>query len=149
LDKYYSSLYSGTHLAGGYLRYNGSYLKELPIAYPNNEEVLNFFEKLANYLLFLTHVQFYSEVFYEKFNLEIETIKSYFNSLANELVECLYLKSNDLLKMIKKRKQSLTKVSFDEWLIKITDLDANHSNLLTENIYQEIKLSYLDLQKIK
>ena len=32
LDFYYSSLYGSSHMAGGYLNYHGSYLKQLPIA---------------------------------------------------------------------------------------------------------------------
>ena len=34
LNFYFSSLFGSTHMAGGYLRFNGSYLKQLPIIQP-------------------------------------------------------------------------------------------------------------------
>ncbi|MHA1125313.1 MAG: Eco57I restriction-modification methylase domain-containing protein [Candidatus Heimdallarchaeota archaeon] len=146
MDEYYSSLYSGTHLAGGYLRYNGSYLKELPIAYPKEDEVLNLFEKLANYILFLSQIQFSSTKFYNAHKSEIKTICSYFDLYANELVDHLYLNKDHLLEKINKSKKHFKAISFDSWLRMINDLDENHEDQLTEEIYQEIRSSYLALQ---
>ncbi|MHA1365416.1 MAG: Eco57I restriction-modification methylase domain-containing protein [Candidatus Heimdallarchaeota archaeon] len=145
MDNYYSSLYSGTHLAGGYLRYNGSYLKELPIAYPIEEEIVKTFEKLADYILFLSQIQYSSEAFYKTKHSEIKTICSYFESYADELVEYLYLKTDNLLDTTNKSNKHFREISFDNWLRKINELDENEASQLTLEIYQEIKSSYLEL----
>lgn len=50
LDFYFGSLYGTTHMAGGYLRFNGSYLKELPIYIPKTSNEHRIIETLAKYI---------------------------------------------------------------------------------------------------
>ena len=50
LNFYFRSLYGTTHMAGGYLRFNGSYLKELPIYVSRNKKVMAVIDTFAKYI---------------------------------------------------------------------------------------------------
>ena len=50
LNFYFNSLYGTTHMAGGYLRFNGSYLKELPIYISKNEKEIFVIKNISEYI---------------------------------------------------------------------------------------------------
>jgi len=56
LNFIFKSLFSTTHLAGGYLRFNSSYLKELPIIIPYDEIKFHPLDFLFDYLFFLKNL---------------------------------------------------------------------------------------------
>jgi len=150
MDEYFSSLYSGTHLAGGYFRYNGSYLKELPIVYLDKKDHNEFLVKLADYLLFLNQIQIDCQIFYEKHKTEILTIIDYLESLSNKLIENLYYDSQSFQKLVNKIKESFIVIQFDNWIKVVINSNTltEKNQKLTDEIYQKICSTYSTIQKL-
>ncbi|MCF2143229.1 MAG: Eco57I restriction-modification methylase domain-containing protein [Candidatus Heimdallarchaeota archaeon] len=58
LNFIYSTLFSNIHLAGGFLRYNGSYLKQLPVKAEINERSKQLLELLADYQILVKQMEY-------------------------------------------------------------------------------------------
>jgi tRNA1(Val) A37 N6-methylase TrmN6 len=100
MDLVFKSLFSSLHMAGGYLRFNGSFIKRLPM--PRKLPV--FLSQLGKTLQLLSQLNYefnsYKlkiredtelEKFYKKYNNKINIYLNFFNKLSNSLVMLLYL----------------------------------------------------------
>ena len=97
IDSVFKTLFGTLHMSGGYLRFNGSFIKRLPMP--------NFFPRSISQLG--KYLQFLSQLKYELLNnsnlellediiLEnIELYLDFFQSLVNYLVDFLYMKKKD------------------------------------------------------
>ena len=98
MDKIFKILFSSLHLAGGYLRFNGSFIKRLPIpdSFPFSISII------GKILQILTQLKFDLDcenlnLKLEEFNLkkkykqEIVNLISFFSNLNNALVKLMYL----------------------------------------------------------
>ncbi len=145
LDFYYSSLFGSIHLAGDYLRYNGSYLKELPVILPKDNQKLNCLSKLMDYQSFLLQVNELEE------DQDLESINKisqyfkFFNMLANCLVYEIYfdeeLKSN-LFEFVN---ELILEIPFDKWFGNIQQTNVisdKEVSLLQKEIWMKLNNAY-------
>jgi hypothetical protein len=96
-------------MAGGYLRFNGSYLKELPIRIPLNNSELIIIETVSKYLFLLSKIK------------DEETYKCMVNIL-NFLVYELYLKEDlktNLLQLVEPYLKDIENLKSDEEKLKV------------------------------
>ncbi len=146
LNEIFSSLYSGTHLAGGYLRYNGSYLKELPIIIPEDPKLQSVLSKLANYQLFLTQSQLIEN------KPKLNDLKIYFNKLSNYLIESIYFQKELKLSTVTKLNANLEEINFDSWILELVsknfkNIEENFlENDTSKNLLNKILNSFSELQ---
>ena len=93
LNTLFKSLYGTLHMSSGYLRFNGSFIKNLPI--PGT--IPNFFSNLGKILHFLSQLKFelIRKIHYKQLNEirldKIEILLEYYNNLTNFWVNKLYL----------------------------------------------------------
>ena len=89
MDSVFKTLFGTLHMASGYLRFNGSFIKRLPMP-----------EKFPEALSYLGKInQFLCQILYEQDNLlfnfqEITKYHNFFLNLSNSLVSLLYLKDH-------------------------------------------------------
>jgi len=150
----YSSLFNNIHLAGGFLRFNGSYLKQIPlIRADDNIAVKKLLINLADYLIFLNYCQFLkitpersslSErtlillfqkildyVVYEHYFRKNTGFKLHVNELL-QLIEPLQLENSLLKKIIEKREQRNEKaIKVHYATIEVVFQAITNSNVLT------------------
>ncbi|MFX0081442.1 MAG: class I SAM-dependent DNA methyltransferase [Candidatus Hodarchaeota archaeon] len=167
LDTVFKTLFSSLHMAGGYLRFNGSFIKRLPL--PN--KFPSFLSQLGKILQLLSQLKYdfdstapkiVGNPIIEKFNHksydEIVRYLTFFKRLSNSLVNLLfldefYLKSNldyNLLRDLLDLKIEPYKVPY-KFLIprfyiknyKIFSLDE------LDSVLSKIKRLYTRLQNIK
>ena len=114
----FNSLYGTLHMAGGYLRYNGSFLKRLPLPsfLPSS---LGYLGKI---LQFLTQLQYELKT---NHNLNFETkevsnLMRFFKRLSNSLVNSLYLDNleDEELNKLLNSKNFFPKVKFKYFLMR-------------------------------
>lgn len=93
IDKTFKALYGSLHMAGGYLRFNGSFIKSLPI--PDRlPQVISEISKILQFLCQLKNdlcINFGSE----HSEIDIDRIQKYlkfYNKLCNALITQLYLR---------------------------------------------------------
>jgi tRNA1(Val) A37 N6-methylase TrmN6 len=100
LNSVFKTLFSTLHMAGGYLRFNGSFIKRLPIPrkLPQSLSQLGKILQLLSQLKYdLNSPEFdelkYSELekFKTSYNKKINILLTFFNRLSNSLVNLLYL----------------------------------------------------------
>ncbi|MFX0187424.1 MAG: Eco57I restriction-modification methylase domain-containing protein [Candidatus Hodarchaeota archaeon] len=95
IDTVFKSLFSTLHMSGGYLRFNGSFIKRLPM--PNQLPVsLYHIGKIIQFLSQLKYEMIKSELKIFK-EIDIKNIKihlEFFKKLANSLVFLLYFEEN-------------------------------------------------------
>ncbi|HUT81494.1 MAG TPA: DNA methyltransferase [Candidatus Bathyarchaeia archaeon] len=108
LNRYFSTLYESTHMSGGYLRFNSSYLKQLPVLLPESKEDLFIFNRFADYILLLKYI-FYED---QTNNPELEKLIEFYIEIIDLLVLELYLK--DIVKT------KLTPIIFDSFNLEKT-----------------------------
>lgn len=125
LDFFFRSLYGSTHMAGGYLRFNGSYLKELPIYIPNNDEKI--------IIEFLSKAIYFVKNFEDDKILEtdIDVIEYQLYELLNCTIYELYFKNvlgTNVLKDVEK-----IMLTIDNNIVSIEDLHEFH-NKIEENV---------------
>ena len=91
MNNLFNTLYQSLHMAGGYLRYNGSFIKRLPI--PNEFPFsLSNIGKINHFLRQLKY-DYHNLMMIDKIKLDdIEKLINFFEVLTNALVEELYLK---------------------------------------------------------
>lgn len=137
MNDIFSSLFSGTHLAGGYLRYNGSYLKEMPIIIPDDLDTQKIFTLLADYLLFLNQIQL------ARNSSQLTECNSYFESMSNFFVEAVYFNSKLQSTFISKVLAYLGEINFDDWFLKM--LEKGASNPEKKSTINTIEQSNLEI----
>ncbi len=138
LNVIFSSLFSGTHLAGGYLRFNGSYLKELPIIIPEDVKLQNILTKLANYQLFLAQNQQLKEI------TEVGDAMLFLKSLSDFLVDTIYFERELQSGIISTLNSNLEEIDYDNWFL---ELFTDHTKSPDTN-YLESKNNLSILKKI-
>jgi hypothetical protein len=98
MDTIFKTLFSSLHMAGGYLRFNGSFIKRLPIP-QKFPLVLSYFGKILQFLSQL-HYDFHSkhifqtkeyELLKERFQIDIMNFIQISMKITNSLVNLLYL----------------------------------------------------------
>ena len=113
LNIVFSSMFSGTHLAGGYLRYNGSYLKELPIIIPEDVKFRSILTKLANYHLFLAQNQQLNE------NTEVGDALLILKNLSKFIVDSVYFESDLKPSILATLDSILEEINFENWFLEL------------------------------
>jgi len=89
INSVFKALYGTLHMSGGYLRYNGSFIKKLPM--PESFPIsLSYLGKIIQFLSQL-RFELLQEPNDEIQILEIEKLLSFYQSLTNSLVTQLYL----------------------------------------------------------
>jgi len=89
INSVFNALYGTLHMSGGYLRYNGSFIKNLPMpeSFPTS---LSYLGKIIQFLSQL-RFELLQEPIAETNLLEIEKLLKYYRNLTNSLVIQLYL----------------------------------------------------------
>ena len=89
INTVFNALYGSLHMSGGYLRYNGSFIKNLPMP----ESFPTSLSYLGKIIQFLSQLRF--ELLLEPIDeiqlLEIEKLLKFYQNLSNSLVTQLYL----------------------------------------------------------
>jgi hypothetical protein len=96
MNKIFNGLYGTLHMAGGYLRYNGSFLKRLPLP----SSIPNSLGDMGKIMQFLSQMQYELQINHN-LNYEVNNIsnlKDFFKRLSNCLVDSIYF---DSLKNVK------------------------------------------------
>jgi len=104
-----------TDFRGGYRSFEFRFIKKLPI-YPAKPEKQLPLVTLTDYLLFLNQYYYDRYESQKKNNPDIETIKEYFDDLANSLVFELYLGEEigtDITQLVNNR---LKEINYDDWI---------------------------------
>ncbi|NHJ88097.1 MAG: N-6 DNA methylase [Asgard group archaeon] len=99
LNNYYSVVYTSTHMSGGYLRFNASYLKQLPIVLPEDMNTLTIFDKLADCILLLNYIQYHEILINPEIKQQIDFFVEIVDLLIIELYFGKFVKTN-LMKII-------------------------------------------------
>lgn len=94
INTLFKSLFGTLHMSGGYLRFNGSFIKSLPLP----KEIPPYFSNLGKILQFLSQLK--SEIIkqpehpqFDEIKLKsIENLLDLYNNLTNDLVSLFYLK---------------------------------------------------------
>lgn len=140
----FKTLFSTLHMSGGYLRFNGSFIKRLPLL----NELPEFLSLLGRILQFLSQLKYeidfnlknkYS-VFEDKINLYLE----FFTRITDSLVYLLFLRNKhktefDSLKkvLISKREQYPIKTEEIDSICFLSNLEENQK-IEIENILDDI-----------
>lgn len=131
LDFIFSTLFGSTHMAGGYLRFNGSYLNELPIIIPKNEWQQNLLANLCDYLSFLQQLVIEDDI---KINL-----LEFFSKIANYLVLEVYFESEFEKSIFSEIRNLVKPIDFDKWFKRYFNIDKKGDlEQLTQDILQVI-----------
>ena len=117
MNKIFSGLYGTLHMAGGYLRYNGSFIKRLPMP-PSMPISLGYIGKIIQFLSQLKYEQQNSKSL-KKFDInKISNLIVFFYNLSNEMVEHLYLEHSNRKEIAKllNSNDNFPKVNFKYFL---------------------------------
>ncbi len=106
-DFIFSTLFGSTHMAGGYLRFNGSYLKELPMIFPKNKWQQNILATLCDYLSFLQQLVIENDI-------RIKLIE-FFSEIANYLVLEVYFEKEFKKSIFSEIKNLVKPIDFNKW----------------------------------
>jgi len=89
INSVFNALYGTLHMSGGYLRYNGSFIKNLPMpkSFPTSLSYLGKIIQFLSQLRFEQHQNPNNEIK----SLEIEKLLNFYQRLTNSLVAQLYL----------------------------------------------------------
>ncbi|MFX0028656.1 MAG: Eco57I restriction-modification methylase domain-containing protein [Candidatus Hermodarchaeota archaeon] len=98
MDMIFKTLFSSLHMAGGYLRFNGSFIKRLPLPqkFPLSLSICGKYLQILSQLHYDLNSKLTSEkseliMLKEKFQEEIIILMQFFKKLSNSLVNLLYL----------------------------------------------------------
>ncbi|NHJ84916.1 MAG: N-6 DNA methylase [Asgard group archaeon] len=134
----YDSLYRGSHLASEYLRYNGSYLKELPIIFPKSKDRLSVMTYLCDYQLFIN--QLISNYHEYQNNNSITEMREFFLRLANMIIYELYFFKTEESDFIQELKNNLLSIKFDEWFSLLIKERLSKEELNVLKLYEKESL---------
>ena len=115
IDIIFKTLFGTLHMSGGYLRFNGSFIKKLPM--PNHIPLsLIRLGKIMQFLCQLYYDQSHNETYYKSIDLiKLNDYSKFFNSLSESLIKLLYLSGfNEKLNMTY---QELNQLLFQENLL--------------------------------
>ncbi|MFW9990019.1 MAG: hypothetical protein ACFFC3_15335, partial [Candidatus Odinarchaeota archaeon] len=100
LDLVFKTLFGTLHMSGGYLRFNGSFIKRLPLP----RKIPLILSRIGNIIQLLSQLKYdlnskdimimntpEFKKFYNKYHTQINTILKFFINLANSLVSLLFL----------------------------------------------------------
>jgi len=133
-------------MAGGYLRFNGSYLKQLPIKIPKEMELEKLMIKLCDYLLFLNQMKINSSSYEDSIN-ENKQLK-YFSNLADYLVLELYFEDKFSHSLFTELSEMITSINYENWLEFYFDKNKkDEKEKLEINIIRKISNSYNSIKK--
>ena len=90
MNKIFNGLYGTLHMAGGYLRYNGSFIKRLPMP-PSMPISLAHIGRIMQFLSQLKYEQKNSKNLQNLIANKISDLIEFFGRLSNEMVDYLYL----------------------------------------------------------
>jgi hypothetical protein len=128
LDFYFRSLYGSVHMAGGYLRFNGSYLKKLPIRI-TNDMISSPITFLSKYLFLLSQIK------NDKENDLYDDINDILNFCIYELYLREELKTN-LLQLVEPYLKNIENMKSDEEKLKaikqVAEKIRNDSKVMKE-----------------
>ncbi|MHA1496059.1 MAG: Eco57I restriction-modification methylase domain-containing protein [Promethearchaeota archaeon] len=113
MNNLFNTLYQSLHMAGGYLRYNGSFIKRLPIPNDFPSSLSNIGR--INHFLHQLRYDFHELMMIDKIKLEdIEKLINFFEALTNALVEELYLQKQECkeLNLILNSKEYFPEIEF-------------------------------------
>ncbi|MCE7744186.1 MAG: hypothetical protein GPJ52_03510 [Candidatus Heimdallarchaeota archaeon] len=134
-DFIFTTLFGSTHMAGGYLRFNGSYLKELPIVIPKANYQKNLLSFLCDYLSFL-----------EYHIIESNTrtkIHEFFSKLVDYLVLELYFEKEFEISLFNEIKGKVMPFNFDRWLeLHLSNNRSKEFQQRTNKIITCIRITY-------
>lgn len=98
MDKIFKTLFSSLHMAGGYLRFNGSFIKRLPLPqeFPLSLSICGKYNQILSQLQYdfsSKHIHEIPELnlLKEKYQQKITTLHQFLMKLSNSLVKLLYL----------------------------------------------------------
>ncbi|MFX1502720.1 MAG: hypothetical protein ACFFDH_17295, partial [Promethearchaeota archaeon] len=129
MDSIFKTLFGTLHMAGGYLRFNGSFIKRLPL--PRKFPV--FLSNLGKILQFLTQLKYNLSVIKTE-NMETRALNIFNNKYYNEL--------NTVLNFYLKLNNSLVKLLFlDDYYLKF-NLDYNFSRELMDSKLHSLKIPF-------
>ena len=93
INNVFNTLYQSLHMAGSYLRYNGSFIKRIPIPNDFPSSISNIGR--INHFLHQLRYDYHELIKNDKIKLEdIEKLINFFEVLTNALVEELYLNNH-------------------------------------------------------
>lgn len=116
MDHYFKTLFSGTHMAGRYLRFNGSYLKELPIILPDKMAHQRTIVQLVNILLFLYQYNYQDQRTAFHNDSSISQQISFFEKLLDHLIVAIYCKSDQEEKFFSFLADQIKSINYDQWM---------------------------------
>lgn len=131
LDFIFSTLFGSTHMAGGYLRFNGSYLKELPIIIPKDDWLQDLIANLCDYLSFLQQLVIDNDI-------RIKLLE-FFSKITNYLVLEVYFESEFKKSIFSEIRNLIKPIDFDKWFkLYFNNKKKNDLEHLTREILQVI-----------
>ncbi|MBD3189677.1 MAG: N-6 DNA methylase [Candidatus Heimdallarchaeota archaeon] len=150
MDHYFKTLFSGTHMAGRYLRFNGSYLKELPIIIPDKMAHQKTIVQLVNILLFLYQYNYQDQR--NAFGSESSTSQqiSFFEKLLDHLIVAIYCKPDQEEKIFSLVTNQIKNISYDHWMelyLRVEQGEKGTEELSNEKIKKSLEKS--NCQKIQ
>ena len=146
MNNIFNTLYQSLHMAGGYLRYNGSFIKRLPI--PNNFP--SSLSKIGQINHFLHQLRYdYELIINDKINLnDLENLINLFEALTNVLVEELYLQNQqcDELNLMMNSKDFFPEIEFKYTYphFDIVNYEVYDLNEIKENL-RDINIIYTNV----
>ncbi len=114
MDSIFKALFWSLHMSGGYLRFNGSFIKRLPIpeSFPISLSYLGKINQVLSQILMEQNMLFFS-------SQEIEMCHTFFLNLSNSLVRLVYVKElfdntkiSNLLKLLTHPQEILPNIEF-------------------------------------
>ncbi len=148
----FSTLFSTLHMSGGYMRFNGIFIKRLPMINNLNKPLA----RLGMILQFLNQFKYEIQTmgnsellkYFKNENVEKQLI--FYENLSNSLVYQLFLpkESNHLFNKIMKSEDCIPSIKFKFFDNFYTNLEDNTytNEEITKNL-REINKSYLELNK--
>jgi type I restriction-modification system DNA methylase subunit len=150
MDRIFKTLFSSLHMAGGYLRFNGSFIKRLPIPHkiPISISDCGKILQVLYQLQYDLNSDFTLEkkkreitVHFDKFHMEVTHLIQFFRKLNNSLVNLLYL--DELYLGLKKDYNMIREFLYSKLDVK----DLQFKYLLPR--YQLIKYDTYKIEEIK
>ena len=148
LNFFFKSMFGTSHMAGGYLRFNSSYLKELPIKIPytkwadNNHYNL---DGLFNYLFFLKHLLL------RKLEEDVTKTMKKYNDYFERLVDLIVFDTYFLARKEKRLIDHIKVYDYDieMWLKDTIELEDSSFHFMNFTMLHNIQQTFEDCLKSK
>ncbi len=140
LNFFFTTLFGSTHMAGGYLRFNGSYLNELPIVIPKTGYQKILLSFLCEYLSFLEYRVIE--------NNTRSKIHEFFFKLVNYLILELYFGKEFEKSLFDEIKGKVVPFNFDRWLkLHLNSKRNTEYQVRTDGMISSILVTYNMIHK--